>query len=135
MIFAFQRLAHDHPKRVAGGNVVSARQHELVAEGMLGTPVIVTQSAQFRSREMRRHVKGRVGQRSAEVPGLRIVPEQHQGHAGHVPDVFQAFPAKRDVHGSTGDSKVSVCFKYTRLPADQPVDGVIGLKSRASGPL
>ena len=92
--FAFQRLAHDHPKRVARGDVVSARQHEFVAEGMFGTPVIVAQAAQFRSREMGCHVEGRVGQWSAEVPGLRIVPEQHQGHAGHVPDVFQAFPVK-----------------------------------------
>ena len=97
LIFAFQRLAHDHPKRVTGGNVVAARQHELVAEGMFGAPVIVTQAAELRAGEVRGYVEWGVGERSAEVAGLRIVPQQHQGHAGHVPDVFEAFPAEGHV--------------------------------------
>ena len=100
--FALQRLAHDHPQRVAGGDVVAAGQHELVAEGMLGTAVVVAHAAQFRPGQVRRDVEGRVGQRPAEVPGLRIIPEQHQGHAGHVPDVFQAFPVERRVQRFNG---------------------------------
>ena len=58
--------------------------------GMLGTAIVVAQAAELRPHQMDRHVVGRVGQRSAEVPGLRIVAQQHQGHAGHEPDVFQA---------------------------------------------
>ena len=101
-IFALERLAHDHPQGVSGGNVVAARQHELVAEGMLRAPVIVTQSAQFRSGKMRRDVEGRVRQRAAEMARLGIIPQQHQGHAGHVPDVFQAFPAERHIQWFNG---------------------------------
>ena len=36
-----QRLTHDHPQRIAGGNIVPARQHEFVAIGVLRAPVIV----------------------------------------------------------------------------------------------
>ena len=31
------------------------------------------------------------------MPRLGVVPQQHQGHACHVPDVFQAFPAERHI--------------------------------------
>ena len=88
---ALQRLAHDHPQRVTGGDAVPAGQHELVAEGMLGTAVIVAQAAEFRPGEMGRDVVRRVGERSAEMAGLGIVPQQDQRHAGHEPDVFQTF--------------------------------------------
>ena len=37
---------------------------------------------------MRGHVERRVGERPAEMPGLRVVAEQHERHAGHVADVF-----------------------------------------------
>ena len=40
-----QRLPHDHPQRVAGGNAVPAGQHELVAVGMLRPPVVEPQPA------------------------------------------------------------------------------------------
>ena len=69
---------------------MAARQHELVAVGMLGTPIVVAQAAEIGTRQMHRDVVRRVGQRSAEMPGLRIVAEQDQGHAGHEADVFQS---------------------------------------------
>ena len=94
---ALQRLAHDHPQGVAGGDVVAAGEHELVAEGMLGAAIVVAQATELGSGEVRGDVEGRVGEGSAEVPGLRVVAEQHQGHAGHVPDVFETFPAERHV--------------------------------------
>jgi hypothetical protein len=87
----FQRLTHDHPQRITGRDAVPAGQHELVAVGMLGTPVVEPQSAPLRPGQVRRHVVGRVGERPTEVPGLRVVTEQHQGHAGHEADVFQPF--------------------------------------------
>ena len=81
---------------------MAAGEHELVAEGMLGAAIVVAQAAEFGPGEMGGHVKGRIGQRSAEMTGLRIVAEQHQGHAGHVPDVFQAFAVKRRGQGFDG---------------------------------
>ena len=87
-----QRLAQDHPQRVAGGCAVSRRQHELVAVRMLGAPVVVAEPAELGPGQVRRDVERRVGQRAAEMPGLGIVAEQGEGHAGHVADVFQAAP-------------------------------------------
>ena len=87
-----QRLAQDHPQRVAGGCAVSRRQHELVAVRMLGAPVVVAEPAQLGPGQVRRDVERRVGQRAAEMPGLGIVAEQGESHAGHVADVFQAAP-------------------------------------------
>ena len=52
---------------------------------------------------MRRHVVRRVGQRPAEMAGLRIVAEQHQGHAGHVPDVFET--VLREAHVQRADRR------------------------------
>ena len=89
LVFARQRFAHDHPQRVAGGDAVAAGQHELVAVGMLGTAIVVAQAAEVGTGEMHGDVVGRVGQGSAEMPGLRVVAEQDQGHAGHEADVFQ----------------------------------------------
>ena len=83
-------LAHDHPQRIRGGDIMPACEHELVAERMLGLAVVVAQSAQLRPGQMHGNVERRVGQRPAKMPCLRIVPEQHQGHAGHVPDVLKA---------------------------------------------
>ena len=34
-------------------------------------------------------VVGRVSERAAEMAGLRVIPEQSQGHAGHEPDVLE----------------------------------------------
>ena len=68
---------------------VAARQHELVAVGMFGTAIVVAQAAEIGTGQMHGDVVGRVGQRSAEMPGLGVVAEQDQGHAGHEADVFQ----------------------------------------------
>ncbi len=89
LILAIQRLAHDHPQRVAGGNRVARRHHEFVGVRMLRPAVIVTQSAVFRTGQMRRNVVRRVGQRSAQMPGLRVIAQQHQGHAGHESNVVE----------------------------------------------
>ena len=70
---------------------MAAGQHELVAVGMLGPPVVEAQAAQLRPGQVHRHVVRRVGERPAEVPGLRVVAQQHQGHARHEADVFQPF--------------------------------------------
>ena len=70
---------------------VPAGEHELVAIGMLGTAIIVAQPAQFRPGEVYRDVVRGIRQGSAEMPRLGIVPQQHQRHAGHEPDVFHAF--------------------------------------------
>ena len=50
---ALQRLAQDHPQRVAGRHAVARRQHELVAEGMLGAAIVVAQAAELRPGQMR----------------------------------------------------------------------------------
>src|SRR5262245_28236059 len=71
---------------------MSRRQHELVTVRMLGAPVVVAERAQLGPDQMRRDVERRVGQRAAEMPGLGIVAEQGEGHAGHVADVFQTAP-------------------------------------------
>ena len=88
------RLAHDHPEGVAGRGAVAGRQHELVGVGVLRSPVVEAQAARGRTRQMGGHVEGRVRGRPAEVPGLRVVPEQRQRHAGHVPDVFESLPLR-----------------------------------------
>jgi hypothetical protein len=41
---------------------------------------------------MRGDVERRIRQRAAEMPGLRVVAEQREGHTGHVADVFQSLP-------------------------------------------
>ncbi len=87
-----ERLAHDHPQRVAGGGAVARRQHELVAVRMLGVPVIVPEAAQLGPDQVRGDVERRVGEGAAEVPGLGVVAQQGQGHAGHEADVFEPAP-------------------------------------------
>ena len=86
---ARERLPQDHPQRIAGGDAVPCGQHELVAVGMFRTAVIVAQPAQIRPRQVHRDVIRRISQRPAKVPRLGIVAEHGQGHAGHVPDIFQ----------------------------------------------
>ena len=56
---------------------------------MLWPTVIVTQPAIFRTGQMRRNVVRGVCERSAEMPGLRVISEQDQGHAGHVSNVVE----------------------------------------------
>ena len=68
---------------------MSGGHHEFVAVGMLGPAVVVAQAAQFRPRQVQRHVVRRVRQRPAEMAGLGIVAEQDQRHAGHVSDIFE----------------------------------------------
>jgi hypothetical protein len=69
---------------------MAGREHELVAVGMLRTPVIVAKSAEGRPGEMHGDVVGRIGKRTAEMAGLRIVTEQGEGHAGHEPHILEA---------------------------------------------
>ncbi len=89
LILAIQRLAHDHPQRVAGGDRVACGHHEFVGVRMLRPAVIVTESAVFRTEQVRRHIVRCVCERSAEMPGLGVISEQHQGHAGHVSNVVE----------------------------------------------
>ena len=84
-----ERLAEDHPQRVARGRAVAGGQHELVAVRVLWAAIVVVQSAAGAAGEMRGDVERRVRQRSAEMPGLRVVAEQHERHAGHETDVLQ----------------------------------------------
>ena len=63
---------------------------EFIGVWMLGPAVIVAQAAQIRSRQVHRHVVRRVGQRPAEVAGLRVVAQQHQRHAGQKAGIFHA---------------------------------------------
>ena len=67
-----------------------ARQHELVAERVLGAAVVVPQAAQFRPGKVQRDVVRRVRQRPAKVSRLGVVAHHHQGHAGHETDVIEA---------------------------------------------
>ena len=83
------RLAQDHVQRIAGGHAVTRRHHELVAKGMLGAAIIVTQSAPLRPDQMGSDIERRVSQRPAEMAGLGIVAQHDQGHAGHEADIFQ----------------------------------------------
>ena len=88
-VLAAERLAHDHPQRVGGRDVVPAGEHELVAERVLGAAVIVPQTAQVRPGKVQRDVVRRVGQRPAKMPRLGVVAHHHQGHAGHETDVIE----------------------------------------------
>jgi hypothetical protein len=74
---------------VAGG------EHEFVGVGVLGAAVIVAKAARLGAGQMDGDVIGSVGERSAEVPGLRIVAEQGEGHTRHEPDVFQIWVIRR----------------------------------------
>jgi hypothetical protein len=56
---------------------------------MLRTAIVELQPAALATREMRHDVERRVGQRPAEMPGLRVIAEQHQRHAGHEADVLE----------------------------------------------
>jgi hypothetical protein len=56
---------------------------------MLRAAVIETESAVFRTDQMRRNIVRCVGERSTEMPGLRVISQQHQGHAGHVSNVVE----------------------------------------------
>ena len=94
-----QRLAHDHPQRIARRDAVATREHELVAVGMLRPPVVEAQSTEIGTGQVRRHVVGRVGQWAAKVPGLRIVAQEHEGHARHEPHVFETLPVVRRGQG------------------------------------
>ena len=64
-------------------------EHELVAVGMLRAAVVVAKAAELRPGQMHRDVVGRIGERPAEVAGLRVIAEQGQGHARHEPDVLE----------------------------------------------
>ena len=86
------RLAHDHPQRVRRRDVVPARQHEAVAIRMLRPSVVVSQRPVLRAAQVQRHVVRRIGQRPAEVPRLGVIAQQHQGHGGYEPNVFQSVP-------------------------------------------
>ncbi len=83
-----ERLAENHPERVARRRAVASGQHELVAVRMLRAAIVVVQSALRLSRQMRGDVERRVGERSAKMARLRVVAEQHQRHARHEADVF-----------------------------------------------
>ena len=69
-----------------------AGEHELVAVGMLRPAIVEPQSAERRARQVRGHVVRRIGQRPAEVPGLRVVAEQDQCHRCQEADILQALP-------------------------------------------
>ena len=88
LIPSLERLSHHHPERVAGRDAVPAGEHELVGVGVLGPPIVEPQSAQLRAGEMHGDVVRGVCQRPAEMSCLRVVPEQHEGHARHEPHVF-----------------------------------------------
>ena len=64
----------------------------LSLNGMLGSPVVEAQAAQLGPGQVHGHVVWRVGERSAEVSGLRVVAEQHERHARHEADVFETLP-------------------------------------------
>ncbi len=64
-------------------------EHELVAVGVLRAAIVVAKAAEIGAGQMHGDVVGRVGERAAEVPGLGVVAQEHQGHARHAPDVFQ----------------------------------------------
>ena len=68
---------------------MAASEHELVAIGMLGPAIVVAQATELGTGEMHRYVIGRVGQRTAEMPGLGIIAQQHERHAGHEADVLE----------------------------------------------
>ena len=87
-ILACHGLTHNHPQGIRGGDVVSTSQHEFVAERMFGLAVVIAQATELRPGQMDRDVVWCVGQRPTKMPCLGIVPEQHQGHAGHVPNVL-----------------------------------------------
>src|SRR5215469_14929856 len=98
LMLAIHGLALDHPQRVTRRRAMAAGQHELVAVRMFGSSIVVAETAQFGAHEVRRHIERRVRQRPAEVPGLRVVAEQREGHAGHEADVFQSLPLVRSIH-------------------------------------
>ena len=88
---ARQRFAHDHPQRVGGGDVVAAGEQEAVRERVLGVTVVVAQPTGVGARQVECDVVRGVGQRPAEVAGLRVVAEQGEGHGGQKAHLLESF--------------------------------------------
>ena len=88
-MLTLHRLIEHHPERVAGRDAVAAGEHEAVRERVLRLAQVVAQATHRRTSEVDRDVVGRIGKRSAEVPGLRVVAEQDQPHGGHERDVLE----------------------------------------------
>ena len=74
-VFACEGFAQDHPECVSDGCVVAAGEHEPVGVWMLGSAVVISETAEVGPDEVRRYGVGRVGERSAEVSGLGVVAE------------------------------------------------------------
>ena len=66
-----ERFAHDHPERIARGRAVAGGEHEFVGIRVLGPAIVVVQATAPGADQMRGDVERRVGQRPAEVAGLR----------------------------------------------------------------
>ena len=97
LVFAEQRFAHDHPQGVAGRRAVARGEHELVAVRVFGPAVIVAKASALMTGKVGDDVERRIGQRPAEMTGLRVVAEPHESHAGQEADVFHSLPVVR--HG------------------------------------
>ena len=57
---------------------------------MFRAAVVVPQAAELGPDQMQGDVVRRVGKRPAEVTGLGVVTQQHQGHARHEANIFDA---------------------------------------------
>src|ERR1019366_6226627 len=57
---AFEGLPHNHPERIAGRDIMPAAEHEFIAIRVLWPAIIVTQSTEFVSSQMRGYVERRV---------------------------------------------------------------------------
>jgi hypothetical protein len=62
---------------------------------MLRPAVIKTETTLPGSGEMRDDIEWRIGERPTEMPGLRIITEQHQRHTCQVADIFKLFALGR----------------------------------------
>ena len=81
---------------------------------MLRPAVIETESAVFRTDQMRRNIVRCVGERSAEMPGLRVISEQHQGHAGHVSNVVEQRIVRRRLLGGRRNYVSERCHRRSK---------------------
>jgi hypothetical protein len=89
LILPRERLSHDDPQGVARRRAMAGGEQELVTVGMLRAPVVEVQAAALATGEVGDDVEWRVRERAAKMTGLRVIAQQHQGHARHEPDVFQ----------------------------------------------
>ena len=83
---------------------------------------------------MRRNVVRCVGERSAEMPGLRVISEQHQGHAGHVSNIVEQRIVRQRLLGGSRSCVSERCHRRSKKELHHNINDYPGKSGPASGP-